>query len=245
MSAPLSRRLAASVAALACALVLPVTLVTVHAQAGTGGLAGIVQDISQARVPACAVSIKNLDGKNEEVAKVNAAGEFGFPNIPVGRYAIEVRAKGFAVGKSEVLVEVGRNAMATVTLDVGRISEAVTVRGTRPANGSLAPVAPSARAPQRIAVGGNVQMAKLISQVRPVYPADLMQQGITGTVMLRAVLSTTGDLLHAEVVNTTVNPGLAQAALDAVRQWRYQPRLLNGQPVEIATTITVSFELDR
>jgi protein TonB len=89
-----------------------------------------------------------------------------------------------------------------------------------------------------------VQAAKLIKMVHPIYPADLKQQGITGTVIVRAVISTTGEPLHPEVINTTVNPGLAQAALDAVRQWRYQPTLLNGQPVEFVTTITLAFELD-
>jgi TonB family protein len=246
---PLNRRLAATVATLACALVLPVAMVTLHAQAGSGMLAGVVQDISKARVPGCTVSIKNLDGKNEEVVKVNEAGEFGFASIPVGRYAIEVRARGFAVGKTEVLVEAGRRVEALVTLPLGQISEAVTVRGTKPATGSLAPPAPAAapptRTPQRIPIGGNVQAAKLISQVRPVYPADLKQQGITGTVMLRAVISITGETLNPQVINTTVNPGLAQAALDAVRQWRYQPTLLNGQPVEVVTTIDVTFELDQ
>ena len=108
-----------------------------------------------------------------------------------------------------------------------------------------APAAVPARTPQRIPVGGNVQAAKLITQVRPVYPADLKQQGITGTVMLRAVISTTGEMLNPEVINTTVHPGLAQAALDAVRQWRHQPTLLNGQPVETVTTVTVTFELDQ
>jgi len=47
------------------------------------------------------------------------------------------------------------------------------------------------------------------------------------------------------VVNTDVHPGLAQAALDAVSQWRYEPTLLNGQPVEVITTIEVAFELDQ
>ncbi len=90
-----------------------------------------------------------------------------------------------------------------------------------------------------------MQASKLIKKVDPVYPADLGQQGITGTVMLRAVISTTGEMLNPEVINTTVNPGLAQAALDAVRQWRYQPTLLNGQPVEVVTNIDVTFELDQ
>src|ERR1035441_92681 len=167
---PLSRRLAATVAALACALVLPVALVTVHAQASRGALAGVVQDASRARVPGCEVRVKTLDGKNEEVAKADAAGEFGFANIPVGRYAIEVRSRGFAVGKAEVLVEAGRPAEAMVTLPLGQISETMTIRGSRPTNAPAA--APKgAIQPIRIPVGGNVQAAKLIKQVHPVYPA--------------------------------------------------------------------------
>jgi TonB family protein len=93
-------------------------------------------------------------------------------------------------------------------------------------------------------MGGNVQAAKLIKRVHPVYPADLKEQEITGTVMLRAVISTTGETLNPEVVNT-VDPGLAQAALDAFRQWRYSPTLLNGQPVEVAITATMGFELEQ
>jgi TonB family protein len=242
--APLTRRVAATVAAVACALVLPVALVTLHAQAASGMLAGTVQDISRARVPNCEIRVKNLDGRNEEVARANAAGEFGFPSIPVGHYAIEVRARGFAVGKTEVLVEAGRRVEALVTLPLGQISETVTVRGAGPASGSLAQPAPAARTPQRIPVGGNVQVSKLLRKVDPVYPAGLKQQGVTGTVMVRAVISTTGEPLHPEVINT-VHPGLAQAAVDAVRQWRYQPTLLNGQPVEVVTTVTVTFELDQ
>jgi TonB family protein len=246
--APINGRSSATVAALACVLLLPVALVTLRAQAGSGGLAGVVQDISKARVPNCGVRIKNLDGTNEETAVVNAAGEFGFPNIPAGRYTIEVKARGFAVGRTEVRVEPGRRVESVVTLDVGQVSESVKVRGAKPATGSLAQpalAAVSAGAPQRIPVGGNVQIAKLVSQVPPVYPAELKQQGIGGTVILRAVISTKGETLNPVVLNTTVNPGLAQAALDAVRQWRYQPTLLNGQPVEIVTNIEVTFELDQ
>jgi TonB family protein len=246
--APVNRRLSATVAALACALLLPVALVTLHAQAGSGGLGGVVQDISKARVPNCGIRIKNLDGTNEETATANAAGEFGFASIPAGRYSVEVKARGFAVGKTEVRVDAGRRVESVVTLEVGQVSETVKVRGAKPATGSLAQPAPAAvRAGTavRIPVGGNVQAAKLLSKVDPIYPANLKQQGISGTVMLRAVISTTGETLNPTVLNTTVNPGLAQAALDAVRQWRYQPTLLNGQPVEIVTNIEVTFELEQ
>ena len=74
---------------------------------------------------------------------------------------------------------------------------------------------------------------------------ELQQLGIEGAVLLRAVISVDGSLLNLEVANTDVNAGLAKAALDAVKQWRYQPTLLNGQPVEVVTTITVDFRLER
>ena len=240
---PLSRRLAATVAALACALVLPVALVSVHAQAGRGTLTGVVQDASQEHVPGCEVRIKNLDGKNEEVANASIYGKFEFANIPVGRYAVEARSQGFAVGKAEVLVEAGRRAEVVVTLPLGQISESMTIRGSRPAGAPAAPRTGIFTAGLR--VGGNVQAAKVIKQVHPLYPEELKQQGITGTVMLRAVISTTGEPLNPEVVNSNVNPALAQAALDAFRQWRYQPTLLNGQPVEVVTTVMLTFELEQ
>jgi TonB family protein len=244
--APLSGRAAAAVAVLACALVLPVASVTSHAQAARGALAGIVQDISTARVPNCTVSIRNLDGTNQEQTTVNPAGEYGFAAIPPGRYVVEVRASGFAMSSVPVVVVAGAAARADVTLEVGKISESVTVTRTRPAGApaSQAAAAP-AGAPQRIRVGGNVQMARLIRQTRPVYPDEVAQLGISGTVMLRTVISTTGEPLNPEVINTTVDPRLAQAALDAVRQWRYQPTLLNGQPVEVSTTVDVTFALEQ
>ncbi len=244
--APLTRRAAAAVAVLACALVLPVASVTSHAQAARGALAGIVQDISMARVPGCMVSIRNLDGTNQEQASVNPAGEYGFAAIPPGRYVVEVRARGFAVSSVQVVVVAGAAARADVTLEVGKMTESVTITRTRPAGApaaqaAMVPVGP----PQRIRVGGNVQAAKLVRQPRPIYPDEVAQLGISGTVMLRTVISTTGEPLNPEVINTTVDPRLAQAALDAVRQWRYQPTLLNGQPVEVATTIDVTFALEQ
>ena len=239
--APLTRRVAAAVAVLACALVLPVATLTTYAQAGRGALAGIVTDPSGSRVPRSAVTAKNLDGTNEERAVVNAAGEYGFPSIPAGRYTIEVRAPGFKIASKEIVVVAGAAARADVSLSLGNVSESVTVRAAR-----TAPAPPAARAlgtPQRIPIGGNVQPAKLLSQVKPEYPADLKQQGLTAVVSIRAIISKQGDLLSPQVVNTVL-PEFAQAALDAVKQWRYQPTLLNGQPVEIITNIDVTFELE-
>ncbi len=236
---PVTRRAAAAAGALACAVLLPLAVITAHPQT-RGALAGVVEDASGARVPNCRVTAVNLDGSNQEVTQSNAAGEYGFGSIPPGRYTVSFMSPGFAMLKIQAQVMAGAAARADGKLELGSMMEHLSVTGRRPA----AQPAPVAGTPQRIRVGGNVQMSKLIRQARPVYPPELQNAGVEGTVILRAVVSVTGDLLNVEVVNTNVNPGLAQAALDAVRQWRYQPTLLNGQPVEVVTTITVDFKLE-
>lgn len=95
--------------------------------------------------------------------------------------------------------------------------------------------------PQRIRVGGNVQQANLVRQVKPPYPALARQARIQGAVILEAVISRQGGVEQLRVVSG--HPLLVQAAMDAVRQWKYRPTLLNGEPVEVVTTITVNFNL--
>ncbi len=92
-------------------------------------------------------------------------------------------------------------------------------------------------------VGGNVQAARIINRVQPVYPALARQTRISGTVRLHAIIGKDGTIQQLEVMNG--HPLLQQAALDAVRQWRYQPTLLNGEPVEVDTTIDVIFSLNQ
>jgi len=94
-----------------------------------------------------------------------------------------------------------------------------------------------------IRVGGNVQAARIINRVQPAYPEKARKDGITGTVRLHVILAKDGTMKELELVSG--HPLLAQAALDAVRQWRYQPTLLNGSPVEVDTTIDVIFALNQ
>jgi len=96
--------------------------------------------------------------------------------------------------------------------------------------------------PKRIRVGGSVMQAQLISPVAPVYPQLAKQARIQGTVRLTATISREGTVQQLEVVSG--HPLLQRSALQAVSQWRYQPTLLNGQPVEVVTTIDVVYTLD-
>lgn len=236
---PLSRRAAIAVAAAVAAVLLPFAAITAHAQAARGALAGVVQDPSGARVPFCRVTAKNLDGANQETTKANEAGEYQFSSIPSGRYSLEFAAPGFVLSKVEATLVAGAAARVDANLTLGSVTESVVIRGQKsPA------AAPRATATQRIRVGGNVQAARLTSQTKPVYPAELQQLGVQGSVVMAAIISKQGTVLNP-VVRNTVDPRLAQLALDAVKQWLYQPALLNGQPVETLTTITLDFQLDQ
>ncbi len=94
---------------------------------------------------------------------------------------------------------------------------------------------------ERIRQGGDVQAANLIYQVNPVYPWLARQTRVQGAVVMEAVINKEGSIESLRVI--TGHPLLNQAALDAVKQWRYRPTMLNGEPVEVITTVTVTFTL--
>ncbi len=95
--------------------------------------------------------------------------------------------------------------------------------------------------PARLRIGGNIQAGKLISRVEPVYPPLAVQTRTSGVVELAAVIGTDGRVRELKVLSG--HPLLVRAALDAVRNWVYAPTTLNGDPVEVATWISVSFKL--
>ena len=108
-------------------------------------------------------------------------------------------------------------------------------------NGPALPPPPKAATPARIKQGGQVTAAAIITQTRPVYPALARQARIQGNVVLHAIIDKEGKVAQLEVMSG--HPLLVQSALDAVKQWRYKPTQLNGDPVEVDTTITVTFTM--
>ena len=105
------------------------------------------------------------------------------------------------------------------------------------------PPPPKVEAPKRIRVGGQVQSAMAISRPNPIYPPLAKQARIQGTVRLEAEISKQGTIEALKVISG--HPLLVQAALDAVKQWRYKPTILNNEPVAVATTIDVNFTLSQ
>ena len=106
------------------------------------------------------------------------------------------------------------------------------------------PPPPKPKAPTApIRVGGNVQQANLIKQPKPVYPPLAKAARVQGTVKFQATISKDGTIQNLQLLSGP--PLLVQAAMQAVQQWQYKPTLLNGEPVEVITTIDVNFTLSQ
>jgi len=110
-----------------------------------------------------------------------------------------------------------------------------------PPNAAPKPAEPAP--PARLKVGGVVQMAKAVSRPLPKYPALALQARISGIVRVEAVIGADGVVRNLRV--TSGHPLLIPAAVEAVRQWRFQPTLLNGVPVEVETQLDVVFTLNQ
>jgi TonB family protein len=222
-------RASAVVACIAAAcLVLP--LAAMRPQASTpGAVTGTVYDPAGARVPNAIIIASS--GASELKTTTGQEGKFTIgPLTGPGPWQLTVRAPGFAQHVQRV-----DHDHFEIALDVGQIQETVVVhaKGT-----SAAPAGP-----QRVRVGGMVVPAKLVYKVDPEYPEDVRSRGIEGNVVLRAVISLKGTILSLTSVSSP-DPALTEAALKAVREWRYEPSLLNGEPIETVTAITVNFQLE-
>ncbi|MGH9560014.1 MAG: energy transducer TonB, partial [Terracidiphilus sp.] len=111
-------------------------------------------------------------------------------------------------------------------------------------HGAIVNLAPPPSAPRTkpLPQSEGVMAARLVLRVQPEYPRMATRMHLSGAVRLRAVIGTDGSVQQIELLSG--NPILAQSAVAAVRQWRYEPTRLNGQPVEVVTNITVTFILN-
>jgi TonB family protein len=122
-------------------------------------------------------------------------------------------------------------------------STATTAVGSTPANNS-APEEPARHEPamtQPIRVAANLQAAKLIRQPAPDYPPQAIQARVSGHVILDATIGKDGTVQDLRVASG--HPSLVPAAMEAVKRWAYQPTLVGGKPVEVATQVDVNFTL--
>jgi len=97
--------------------------------------------------------------------------------------------------------------------------------------------------PRRINISAGVAVGLLQSNMAPIYPPEAKAAGISGTVVLKALIGVNGRISDLQVISGP--PALQQAGMDAVRAWKYRPYILNGEPVEVGTQINVVFTLGK
>jgi protein TonB len=146
-----------------------------------------------------------------------------------------------------LIATLGRDAAADAPPSLAPFSSGMGVRDGLPnglgigdVHGPAVTVAP-VRAAKPIPVSTGVMQGRLLAPIRPVYPAIAKAAGVQGAVVVEAVISRMGTIESLHVVS---GPAMLQnAALDAIREARYQPYRLNGEPTEVQTTITVNFRI--
>ncbi|NWF85122.1 MAG: TonB family protein [Bryobacteraceae bacterium] len=241
-----SGRIMTITAAAAVAVLIPLAALRAPAQYGAAAIAGVVRDASGAAVPKADVTVYLHGSDRREFTKTNEVGEFSLSPVPEGRYKVTVAKPGFALVTLEgIEVSMAQPQRLSISLAMGQIRETLTVAAEAPKGGIAGGAAAGVPggAPQRIKVGGNAQAPKMIARVNPVYPPACKAEGVEGSVLLRTVISKTGEPLELKALNELVDKRLVDAAVEAVRQWRWQPTLLNGNPVEIITEVMINFTL--
>jgi TonB family protein len=207
----------------------------------TATISGTVRDQSGAVLPGVDVTLQDSQEFKWQ-ATTDASGRFEFPPVQPGKYVLEASLMGFKQLRSEFALRDAKDWDRPITLQVGELSEMVTVSTSRkPAS---AQSAQAAAQPVRVRVGGNIRAPMKIHHTNPVYPDTMRDAGRGGTVPIEAVIGRDGSVLSARVLGAAVHPDFAASALDAVRQWQFSPTLLNGVPVEVVMKVTVNFTLE-
>jgi TonB family protein len=231
-----------SVVAALC-LVLPLAALSVPGQNQSGKVSGTIHDPSGTGVRNATVILTDRKSNTAVMTASDAEGNFRFNALPAGEYEMKVVKRGFETYRApQLTLEPGRDLSQNSTLEIAAVMEEVDVVP----EGTVKPLPESEKGakPSRLRLGGEVQASKLVNKVMPVYPASAKTAGVQGTVILHAVIGMDGRPLSLRVMNNHIDPELARAAIEAVSQWRYRPTLLNGEPIEIDTTIMVNFSLE-
>ncbi|MDR3720406.1 MAG: TonB family protein [Candidatus Acidoferrales bacterium] len=186
------------------------------------------------------VSIRIGEAAPERANKPPAAERIA-PSAPVSQKApnrvpdMSARLNAHPVSSQR---SVSGDAEPAPSVDAGAASPGSELQGIA-VSSEVAPPPPPAEAAAPVKVGGELKPPKIISSVMPVYPSMAKATGIQGAVVVEASVDQSGNVVATKVISGP--PVLRQAAVDALRRWKYQPAMLNGEPVAVQITVTMQF----
>jgi len=258
---PLSTRARFAAAALLVAFTLAVAGLAAQTFAT---FTGTVTDQTGAVVPRVSVTLTHLPTNTKQTVQSDGTGAFELVGLRAGDYVLEAKAPGFTTRRDELTLSAGQTAAGSIVLQIGSLEETISVvhSDAPPTTAQIEAArrrearrtAEGARARGRAenmssepcpasAVGGRIRPPAKIVDVRPTYPATLRGTGTGGVVVLEARIGPGGTVPEVRVVSAP-HADLADAAVDAVRQWEFTPTLLNCVPVDVNMTVTVGFRVE-
>lgn len=236
--APLSARALRITLGLLAVATLPIAALGAG-QSAPLPLSGSVYDATGGVLPAVELTVEDA-GQQKWQVSTDSSGHFSFPELAPGRYVLTASLPGFRPLRDDFTLRYARDWDRAITLQVGAVRESIAVRSARAA---AQPAPSGAPGPQPIRVGGNVRAPRKLLDVKPIYPPSMREAGREGVVPIDAVIGRDGAVHAVRVLSANIHPDFAVAAADAVRQWRFDPTLLNGEPVDVAMTVTITFSL--
>jgi TonB family protein len=241
--APADRSLRTGLGALLVALAALVTALGAEQTFST--FSGSVLDPSNRPTPSTTVTLTNVQTEARYEVRSGEDGRFEVAGVPPGEYTLEARLPGFKALKGRVVIGAA-NVQKDIALEIGSLTETIHVSGSRSTPSTVqtppqtAAVVRKARPCEAATTGGNVVPPLKLRNVNPVYPAHLQAAGVAGTVLLEATIGVDGQVADITVLGQP-DPALAQAAMDAVRQWEFTSTLLNCDAIPVKMNVTITF----
>jgi beta-lactamase regulating signal transducer with metallopeptidase domain len=224
-------------------LLLIVAAAAAMAQNMFQSFSGTVVDATSMPIPGVRLVMANLARDSKYEVKTDATGKFEFVGLLSGDYVLEAAYIGFMRHKEDVRLT-GRDQQRQLVLQIGQLEETITVaiseRETSTPVVKEVPMPDVLSGCRTIPVGGNIRAPKKVRDLAPQYPAHLRGSGTEGTVVLNGRIGLDGYINNIQTVGDA-QPDLVNAAIEAVREWRFTQTMLNCTPVEVPLNMTIRF----
>jgi TonB family protein len=241
---PLAKSAKLATGAAVVALALVVAAFSASAQT-FASFSGSVLDPIGGTVAGVALNMTNKQTGQKYEVKSSDVGSFEFVGLTAGEYDLRTTMPGFRQTLGTMTIG-AKNVRNDIRLKVGSLEETISVVSTAESRQNASSTPQVRRAPPSVQksdcvvqpTGGVLAPPRKIADVRPISP------GQAGLVVLDALIAPDGTVTDARPVDVNVDPSLAAAAVEAVRQWQYTPTLLNCVPIEVPMKVTVSFRVE-
>jgi TonB family protein len=242
---PITRTACVLAIAVLLAVTIPLAGFTAFADGQSTTLSGTVLDQFGRGIPDAALALTDAQTHARHEVHADQAGRFQFVALPSGEYGLDASRPGFTTMRTSMTLA-GSNMQRDLTLQIGTIHETVSItasNNTPRTSGKLPGARPPAEADPCVgsAAGGCILAPMKLHDVKPIYPDGSLAANVGGTVTLNARITTDGTVADLQVAEGA-DPALANAALDAVGQWRFTPTHLDGTPVDTRMIVVVTFK---